>query len=71
MWPIIGLCVSIVAIVLFERPLLKNQKKDSWIFSSLLFIAFGLSIAQILGYVLPTPLDFITVLFKPVQFLFQ
>ncbi|WP_226654882.1 hypothetical protein [Pseudalkalibacillus hwajinpoensis] len=71
MWQIIGLCVAIVAIVLFERPLLKKHKKDSWIFSITLVIAFGLSIAQILEYELPTPFDFITVLFKPVQFLFQ
>jgi hypothetical protein len=71
MWPIIGICISIVVIVLFERPLLKNHKKDTWIFSILLLIAFGLSIAQSLEYDLPTPFDFITALFKPVQFLFQ
>ena len=71
MWQIIGLCVAIVAIVLFERPLLKKHKKDSWIFSITLVIAFGLSMAQILEYHLPTPFDFITILFKPVQFLFQ
>ncbi|PFG14991.1 hypothetical protein [Bacillus sp. es.036] len=71
MWPIIGICISIVAIVLFERPLLKKHKKDTYIFSILLFMAFGLSIAQSLDYHLPTPFDFITFLYKPVQFLFQ
>lgn len=71
MSPIIGLCVAIVAIVWFERPLLKEHKKDRWIFSVTLVIAFGLSMAQILDYPLPTPFDFITILFKPVQFLFQ
>ncbi|MCA0172179.1 hypothetical protein [Bacillus sp. RAR_GA_16] len=71
MWQIIGLCVAIVAIVLFERPLLKKHKKDRWIFAITLVFAFGLSMAQILDYHLPTPFDFITLLFKPVQFLFQ
>ncbi|WP_347548574.1 hypothetical protein ABFG93_13660 [Pseudalkalibacillus hwajinpoensis] len=69
MWPIIGISVVTAVITLYEVPKLmkNNQKRDLWVFSILMLMAFGLSMAETLHLPIPTPFDFITFLFRPMS----
>jgi hypothetical protein len=69
MWVIAGiLLVAILIIVLEVPPLLeKKQKKELWVFSLLLFLGVGLSIAESLDLNIPNPLDWIAIIYKPLS----
>lgn len=63
----IGILLIAAAILLIEVPplLKKKDKKELVVFSILLVIGVGLSIAQGLGKTIPNPMDLITFVFKP------
>lgn len=43
----------------------KGIKKELWLFSILLFVAVGISCAKALHWLIPTPLDWITAVYRP------
>ena len=69
MWPIISILAVGGIIIAIEVPSLLKQKekKELWIFSILLLVAIGLSIAQSLRVTLPNPLDWIAYVYKPLS----
>ncbi|MCF6094967.1 hypothetical protein L1765_13455 [Microaerobacter geothermalis] len=69
MWVVLGILFIAGIIALIEVPSLlkKNLKKELWVFSILLFIGTGLSIVEGLQINLPNPLDWITIIYKPLS----
>lgn len=68
-WKIAGVFLLATLIALQEVPhLLKNKlKKELWVFLSLLFIGVSLGVARSMGLELPSPLDLITAIYKPIS----
>ena len=68
-WKIVGVLFLAILIALIEVPhLLKNKlKKELWVFLSLLSIGLGLGIARSIELDLPSPLDLITAIYKPIS----
>lgn len=68
-WKIAGVLFLAILISLMEVPhlLKKNLKKELWVFLSLLFIGVSLGIARSLDLELPSPLDFITAIYRPIS----
>lgn len=68
-WKIIGVLLLAILIALMEVPhMLKNKlKKELWVFLSLLLIGIGLGIARSVDLELPSPLDLITAIYKPMS----
>lgn len=68
-WKIAGVFLLATLIALQEVPhLLKNKfKKEIWVFLSLLFIGVSLGVARSMGLELPSPLDLITTIYKPIS----
>ncbi len=66
---IVGILVVAAFIVLIEVPTLlkKKLRKELWVFSLLLLFGVGLSIANSLQIDIPNPMDWITVVYKPVS----
>ncbi|MEH7126437.1 hypothetical protein V7122_13810 [Bacillus sp. JJ1532] len=64
---VIGIFVIAIIIIAIEVPYLKKNKlkKESWVFSILLIIGVGLSIAYNLHLYIPNPLQGLAVIFKP------
>ncbi len=64
-----GILLIATAILLIEVPPLleKKYKKELLVFSILLVIGVGLSIAQGLGKTIPNPMDLLTYMFKPLN----
>jgi hypothetical protein len=57
-----------IVIAMMEMPyLIKNKfKKELWVFCLLLIFATGLNIALSVDVKIPNPLDFFTIVYKPV-----
>ncbi|MBU7318792.1 MULTISPECIES: hypothetical protein [Paenibacillus] len=66
---IAGILAVGAAIVWLEVPSLvrTKRKKELWVFSLLLALGLGLSIAKSLRLNIPNPLDWIAYLYKPVS----
>ncbi|MGX2959674.1 hypothetical protein JNUCC23_10480 [Peribacillus sp. JNUCC 23] len=64
-----GILLIATVILLIEVPPLleKKYKKELLVFSILLVIGVGLSIAQGLGKTIPNPMDLLTYMFKPLN----
>lgn len=56
-----------LAIAYFQIPQLLKEKmiKEIWIFSILMIFLTGVSVAKLNNVPLPSPLDLITIIFKP------
>jgi hypothetical protein len=69
MWAIIGILVAAVIIIIIELPSLlkKKLKKELWTFSFLLLIGTGVSIAKSLRMEISNPLDWISMVYKPIS----
>ncbi|WP_409344449.1 hypothetical protein [Paenibacillus sp. MBLB4367] len=69
MWPIISIIVICVGIVAVEVPSLRKQKrkKELWIFWALLVFGAGLTVADALQVKIPNPLDWISIVYKPLS----
>lgn len=67
MWAITGIVVATLAIFAFEFPYLRKKKlrKELWVFSVLLLCGFGLGVALSLHIRIPSPLDGLIVVYKP------
>ncbi|MFJ7976797.1 hypothetical protein ACIQZI_14050 [Peribacillus sp. NPDC096379] len=64
-----GILLIATVILLIEVPPLleKKYKKELLVFSILLVIGVGLSIAQGVGKTIPNPMDLLTYMFKPLN----
>ncbi|RKN82068.1 hypothetical protein [Paenibacillus ginsengarvi] len=73
MWKISGILVVTAVIAVLEVPTLWKQKlvKELWVFAILLLAGAGLSFALIMHVILPSPLDFLTWMYKPVSDVFK
>lgn len=69
MFAIVGILILTTIIALIEvPPLIKNKaKKDLGVFLFLLLFGLGLSIAEVLRWDIPNPLDGISFVFKPIS----
>lgn len=69
MWVITGILAVAVIVILIEVPSLLKRKlrKELWVFSILLILGTGLSIAQGLHWNIPNPLDLMIVIYKPIS----
>ncbi len=67
MLKIAGILIIAIIIIALEIPYLKSEKltKEIWVFSFLLLISVGLSIALSLKLDIPNPVEGITFIFKP------
>lgn len=67
MWPIIAIVLVTVAIAAIEVPGLRRKKrtKELWVFTILLLLGAGLTIADSLQMPLPNPLNWITYVYRP------
>lgn len=63
----VGAILLYLAIIYFQIPQLVKEKmiKEIWIFSILMLFLTGLTIAKLNNFPLPSPLDLITITFKP------
>ncbi|MFB6467807.1 hypothetical protein ACE38V_13535 [Cytobacillus sp. Hz8] len=68
MWAIVSiLTAGMIAWIEIPSLLKKKLIKELWVFSVLLLIGVGLIISQSLQLNIPNPLDWITVVFKPLN----
>lgn len=69
MWAIAVVLIVTALIIIIEVPSLlrKQLRKELWMFSILLLIGTGLSIAQSLQVDIPNPLDLLTIVYKPIN----
>jgi glucan phosphoethanolaminetransferase (alkaline phosphatase superfamily) len=66
MWAIFFVVVAVVIVIIEVPSLLKKKlKKELWVFSILLILGLGFSIAQSLDVDLPNPADWIAFVYKP------
>jgi hypothetical protein len=65
---ILGILLVAAVICLFEVPYMwkKGLKKELWLFSILLLLGVGVSSAEALQWAIPTPLNWITAVYKPI-----
>ncbi|HBI05185.1 MAG TPA: hypothetical protein DDY49_14290 [Paenibacillaceae bacterium] len=68
-WKIVGVILLALLIGLLEVPNLwrNNLKKELWVFLFLLSIGLGLGIARSINLDLPSPLNVITTIYKPIS----
>lgn len=68
-WKIVGVFFLAFLIGLLEVPQLiqKKLKKELWVFFSLLVIGIGLGIARSINLDLPSPLNPIITIYKPIS----
>jgi hypothetical protein len=73
MWKISGILAVTVVIAMMEVPSLWKQKlaKELWVFAILLLIGAGLSLALSMHVSLPSPLGFLTWIYKPISDMFK
>ncbi|APB78505.2 MULTISPECIES: hypothetical protein [Paenibacillus] len=64
---VLGILLTAAAISLIEVPYMwkKGLKKELWLFSILLLFAVGICCAKALNWLIPTPLDWITAVYRP------
>ncbi|MGQ3480068.1 MULTISPECIES: hypothetical protein [unclassified Paenibacillus] len=64
---ILGIMLSAAVIMILEVPymLRKRLRKELWVFSILLLLGVGISSAKSLQWTTPTPLNWITAVYKP------
>ncbi|TKH45142.1 hypothetical protein NST83_01735 [Paenibacillus sp. FSL R10-2782] len=64
---ILGILLVAVAISMLEVPYMRKKrlKKELWLFSILLLLGVGISIAKALSWFIPTPLDWIAAVYRP------
>lgn len=64
---IISIFLIAAIISLIEVPAMwkKGFKKELWLFFTLLFFAVGISCAKVFHFHIPTPLDWITAIYRP------
>ncbi|MGQ4667035.1 hypothetical protein ACUIJN_14605 [Metabacillus halosaccharovorans] len=69
MLPSLWILIITTAIIVFEVPKLKKSfgKKEIWVFFILLFIGTGMGIAESNQIKLPNPLDWFSIVFKPLN----
>lgn len=69
MVPIIGIILVATAIALIEIPPLwrKKYSKECWVFSLVLLIGTTLSLAWVYHVRIPTPLDLLEIVYKPLD----
>lgn len=69
MGSILALLLIVAGIIVVEVPSLRKRrlKKELLAFFVLLLIGLGLNIAQILNVKIPTPLDWIVIIYEPVK----
>ncbi|BFH63302.1 hypothetical protein [Paenibacillus azoreducens] len=69
MWVITGILAAAAVIMMIEIPSLIKRKlrKELWVFTILLIIGTGLSIAQGLHWPIPSPLDLVIAVYKPIS----
>lgn len=69
MWVITGILAAAAVIMLIEMPALikKKLRKELWVFTILLIIGTGLSIAQGLNWPIPSPLDLVIAIYEPIS----
>lgn len=69
MWTVAGIFAVGILFALVEVPSLRNRKlkREMAAFFSLLFIGVGLGIAQSKQINIPNPLDWISMIYKPVS----
>lgn len=65
MWTTAGIVIVASVVAAIQIPLLKNKKKELWVFSLLLALATGLGIARGLKVDIPSPLYWIAYVFGP------
>lgn len=67
MWPILGILIVAIGIVLYEVPSLikRKLKRELWVFFILLIVGVILSIAESLNLDMPNPADWLTIIYKP------
>jgi len=66
---ILGHAIIGVLIMLIEVPRLlrSNLRRELWIFVTLLFIALGFNITEVLGVTLHSPLEWMAKIYKPMS----
>lgn len=66
---VIGILMIAAIILVIEVPSLKKkkQKKELVVFSLLLTIGVGLSIAYTFGKTIPNPMDLLNIVYKPIN----
>ncbi|ASR49445.1 hypothetical protein B4V02_23555 [Paenibacillus kribbensis] len=64
---VLGILLVAVVICLLEVPYMwkKGLKKELWLFSVLLVLGVGISCAKAFTWTIPTPLDWITAIYRP------
>jgi NhaP-type Na+/H+ or K+/H+ antiporter len=67
MWSIAGILVIAVFIAAIEVPSLLGKKRELWVFSILLLLGTGLSIAKTLHAYIPNPLDWMAAVYQPLR----
>lgn len=69
MWVIAAILLVAIVIAMIEVPSLfrKRLRKELWVFTILLLLATGLSIAESLQVEIPNPIDWIIAIYKPIS----
>jgi uncharacterized BrkB/YihY/UPF0761 family membrane protein len=69
----VGYIITATIIAIMEVPqLIKNKlKKELWVFSLLLALATGLSVAISLNIKIPSPIEFMSLILKPLSELLE
>ena len=69
MGPILGILFAAMGMIIYEVPSLwkRGLKRELWVFSILLAIGTGLFIVRSLQMKIPSPLDFISMIYKPIS----
>lgn len=69
MWKVIGIILVGLIIIVLEVPrLMKDQeKKELFVFITLLVIGVGLSLAKALNAPIPNPLDALKFIYQPIS----
>ncbi|MFP3389282.1 hypothetical protein [Brevibacillus sp. SIMBA_040] len=64
---VLGIVIVAFLVIMIEVPSLmkKRQRKELWIFSFLLVLGVGISIAHSMHVMLPNPIDWIIQLYRP------
>jgi integral membrane sensor domain MASE1 len=69
MVPVFGIIAVAIVIFVIEVPALRRNRyiKELWFFSVLLLLGTGLSIVWALHVPLPSPLEWLTIVYKPLH----